>query len=246
MKQSKVNKTISNTLKTTAFGAGVLFLAAAMPVSANENVTLDGKSIADLTAGWYQWQAANYPDFSFGDGEVDCSLGQNGPVWYLGGTGGGAAERTCDEAIKGHKHLMFPLVNVNFANDANLGENLTVEEKREILDKLFTETPDDILPFNSTVCNLQVEIDDQPAVYDLVPIVRTQTAPFYWYSINGDGDYFEDAETVADGFWAVLPPLARGEHTIHFTGGLCIIDDGKVDTENPWFPVDVTYHVTYK
>jgi hypothetical protein len=224
MKQSKVNKAISNTFTSAIIGAGILFLTTAMPASANENVILDGKSIAELTVGWYQWQETNYPDFSFGDGEVDCSLGQNGPVWYLGGTGGGAAERTCDAPIRGHKHLMFPLINTAYTNDP--GENLTVEEKRVILNEYFS----DVDAFPVSACLLNVEVDGVPAVFDSAPIVRTQTPAFYWGG---------DAEAVADGYWAILPPLSRGEHTIHFSGGLCM--EGS-----PLFDVDVTYNVTYQ
>ena len=39
---------------------------------------------------------------------------------------------------------------------------------------------------------------------------------------------------VADGYWALLQPLAKGSHTIRFSGGLAA--DG--------FTLDVTYHVT--
>lgn len=62
------------------------------------------------------------------------------------------------------------------------------------------------------------------------PIVRTQSPPF---------EYASDPETIADGFWVVLPPLPSGEHVIHFTGGLCDIDTGDVV-----FEVEVTYTLT--
>ena len=218
-----IKKTLTaNTLMTAVIGAGVLFLATAIPASANENLILDGKSIGELTVGWYQWQEANYPDFAFGEGMVDCSLGQSGPVWYLGGTGGGAAERTCDAPINGHKHLMFPLVNAVFSNGE--GEDATVEEKRAELDFYF-DTADPVSP-----CLLSAEVDGVPVVFDSVPIVRTQTPAF---------NYAGDPEAIADGYWAALPPLPRGEHTIQFTGGLCF--DGS-----PVFDVDVTYNVTYR
>lgn len=219
-----IKKTLTaNTLMTAVMGAGVLFLATAIPASASENLILDGKSIAELTVGWYQWQEANYPDFAFGEGMVDCSLGQSGPVWYLGGTGGGAAERTCDAPINGQKHLMFPLVNAAFYNAP--GEDQTVEDKREILEEIFSTEGAIYQP-----CLLTAEVDGVPVVFDSVPIVRAQTPAF---------SYAGDPEAVADGYWAALPRLSRGEHTIHFTGGLC--DEGS-----SVFDVDVTYNVTYK
>jgi hypothetical protein len=188
---------------------------------------LHGKTIGQWAAKWWHWQEKNYPDYSFGDGLVDCSLGQSGPVWYLGGTGtvGGSAERECDSPITGRKHLMFPLVNVIWHNEDE--EDLSVEEKREVLDGILSEEPAGIL--NSTACLLQAEVDGFPVVYS-EPIVRTQTPPFA---------YAEDPKSVGDGFWVVLSPLPIGDHTIHFTGGFCDIESGDA-----LFSVDVAYNLT--
>lgn len=51
---------------------------------------LKKNGVAQLVADWYGWQEANYPDFDFGLGLVDCSLGQKGNIWFLGCTGGDA------------------------------------------------------------------------------------------------------------------------------------------------------------
>jgi hypothetical protein len=42
-------------------------------------------------------------------------------------------------------------------------------------------------------------------------------------------------ECVSDGFWALLPPMSTGMHTIHFHGEFA---------DAPGFVVDVTYHLT--
>ena len=115
MRNSNGRNAFSMTISFLVVG-GLTFLMNSMPASADENVSLHGKTIAELSAGWWEWQEENYPGFNFGDGIVDCSLGQKGPVWYLGGTGGGSDQRTCHAPIKGHKHLMFPLVNVAMFN----------------------------------------------------------------------------------------------------------------------------------
>lgn len=234
MKNRNANKAVSMT--TTVFaGAGLLFLATALPASEDGELTLYDKTIGEWSAGWWEWQEENYPDFAFGDGRVDCALGQSGTVWYLGGTGGGVAERKCDAPIGEHKHLMFPLVNANIFNPdewctAMFGEpNCSVEQKREIMDGLFSEVPAGI--FNSTACVLQAEVDGVPVVYS-TPIVRTQSPLF---------EYAGDPETVADGFWVILSPLSKGKHRIHFTGGICDIDTGDV-----LFSVDVSYDLTVK
>jgi hypothetical protein len=234
MRNSNGRNAFSMTISFLVVG-GLTFLMNSMPASADENVSLHGKTIAELSAGWWEWQEENYPGFNFGDGIVDCSLGQKGPVWYLGGTGGGSDQRTCHAPIKGHKHLMFPLVNVAMFNpddwcEAQFGTlYCTVEQKREILDGLLSENPAGI--FNSKACLPQADVDGVPAVYS-ASIVRTQSPPF---------PYAEDPEAVADGFWVVLPLLSRGEHTVHFTGGLCDVASGEA-----FFSVDVTYDLTVK
>jgi hypothetical protein len=42
---------------------------------------------------------------------------------------------------------------------------------------------------------------------------------------------------VSDGYWAMVGPLSKGEHTLHFGGSF-------VDTPFGSFSLDMTYHVT--
>jgi hypothetical protein len=191
---------------------------------------LSGKTYGEWSASWWQWQEANFPNFEFGEGLVDCSVGQSPPVWFLGGTGGGGAARECQEPLGNQIRLFIPLVNVSFYNpDGNCPEpnfTCTIEEKREILDGLFSEVPAGI--YNSVACDLQIDVDGTPAVL-FTPIVRTQSPPF---------DYAGDPETIADGYWVMLDPLPSGEHEIVFSGGLCDIETGESLVR-----VDVTYIV---
>lgn len=204
--------------------AGAFGLGMASPVSAEVGAAIHDRTYGEWSAEWWQWQEAHFPDFNFGEGLVDCSVGQSGPVWFLAGTGGGAAMRECMAPLKGHKHLLIPLVNGSVFD-----EPLTIDERRDLLDGLFSEVPAGV--FNSVACDLQIDVDGKPAVYS-TPIVRTQSPPF---------DYFGDPETVADGFWVMLDPLPIGRHEIMFSGGLCDIETG-----DSLFRVDVTYTVTVK
>ena len=215
--------------------AGIVLAAAAAiasgPALAASEAKIHGKSYGQWSVGWWQWQEANFPDFAFGDGLVDCALGQSGPVWYLGGTGGGFAERTCAEPLGKHTHLFIPLVNASIFNEDPLCPDnfCTVEEKREILDGLFSENPPGV--FESVACDLQIEVDGTPAVYS-TPIVRVQSPTF---------SYADDDETVSDGVWVMLDALSRGDHVIHFTGGICDVDTGE-----SLFNVDVIYNLTVR
>src|SRR2546427_10864789 len=56
-----------------------------------------GELYGTLSARWWQWvhsfPAASNPLVEAGT--IDCSRGQRGPVWFLAGTLGGGAVRTC-------------------------------------------------------------------------------------------------------------------------------------------------------
>lgn len=204
---------------------GAFSLGMTSPAAADAGAKIHDRTYGEWAAAWWQWQEANFPDFDFGEGLVDCSVGQSGPVWFLGGTGGGpAVERECDEPLRKPIHLFIPLVNAVIFD-----EPLTIEERRELLDGFFSEEPAGL--FSSVACDLQIDVDGTPTVYS-TPIVRTQSPPF---------DRFGDPEAIGDGVWVMLDPLPSGEHEIAFSGGLCDIDTG-----DSLFRVDVTYTVTVK
>ena len=185
--------------------------------------TMKGKSYGEWSAVWMAWLEAT--DFAplFEEGDVDCSVGQSGSVWFLAGTGGGAATRNC--TIPTGKVLMFPLLNVWWSNSP--GENLTVAEKRIILDELLNDTAPGLL--NSKVCQLHSSVNGEPSLYSVYAQARTQSPPF---------DFQGDRRAIVDGYWVMLN-LPEGAHTLQFGGGLCDFDSGDLI-----FDVDVTYNLT--
>jgi hypothetical protein len=221
---------------------GFLMLALVSPIQADDqsnNPALKyvGKTIGQWSAKWWQW-AMSIPLGSTPLLGGDCDQNQRGPVWYLAGNFGGEEERDC--TVPRGKSIFFPLVNAMFFNDPPPAGPISIEEKRFILDALFNETEPAI--FNSRACELSATLDGDPAVYNF-PIVRTQSPPFriefIEENIQGVDPGFVDEEVVSDGFWVMLPPLTAGEHEIHFTGGICDLEEGT-----PFFVVDVVYHIT--
>ncbi|MCP4409711.1 MAG: hypothetical protein GY807_18590, partial [Gammaproteobacteria bacterium] len=207
-------------------------LVAVQPALAASGAKILGKTYGEWSVKWWRWQEANYPDFAFGQGLVDCSVGQRGKVWFLGGSNGsGPFERTCDKPLPKRVRLFIPLVNATIFNpdDSCANSECTVKEKREIADSLFSEEPPGSL--NSVACDLQIKVDGKPAVFS-TPIVRTQSPTLR---------YEGDRKTVADGFWVMLNRLPKGDHTITFSGGICDIGDGT-----SLFGVDVTYTLTVR
>lgn len=221
---------LGKTITTVALAATLGFMLS-HPARADSDARIHGKSYGEWSAGWWEWQEAFFPDFAFGEGTIDCSIGQSGPVWFLAGTGGSdPVVRECQDPLVRHRHLFIPLVNGAFFNpDPSCGEDeyCTIEEKREILNGFFSLTATSAVQ----PCDLSITVDGTLAVFS-TPIVRTQSPPFA---------YAGDPETVADGYWVMLDPLSRGEHEIHLTGGLCL-----AGTDDSLIEVDVTYLVTVR
>ena len=230
----------------------VVFLAfAVVPVS---NVLADkwgggiaqvnGKAYGTLAAEWWQW--AFDTEFSqFQNGEVDCSAGQSGKVWFLAGTlSGNPDERTC--SIPKGKTLFFPLVNYGFWNPddscpEDQGFNCTVEQKRKNVIGFFS----DRIPGNlggsleTYACQLSAIVNGVHVQTLGYPIVHTQSPVFPL-------DQVGDPDTIDDGYYVAIPPLDEGEHTIKFTGGVCFWNQSPADISGdatPLFLVDITYTI---
>lgn len=235
-------------IATSILVAGGVGLATAGPVGADTGPEIQGKTYGEWSAAWWQWAEEFYTDsdgnMDFGTGRVDCSLGQSGPVWFLGGTSFGKAERRC--TLKRNKYLFVPLVNAaDFDDEPSCAQQpCTVEEQRDILNGIFSLEPPGIFgPPGTVACQLQADVcsgrcpdrvKGTPAVFS-TPIVRTQSPPF---------EYDGNPDNVADGFWVMLDPLPPGRHRIHFAGGVCEIGTpiGQ-NIEDVFFWVDVTYRV---
>jgi hypothetical protein len=183
-----------------------------------------GMSYGDWGAQWWIWATERPTETSplFGSGQVDCAVGQSGPVWFLaGGWGGGQYERTC--SIPPGKAIFLPLVNgLSFAPE--FGE--TEEEIRE-------DVADDLEGIDS----VGASVDGVP-LQGLFGHYRKASSAFTFPIPEGGllaewgldtGDRFP---AVSDGWWLMLAPLPVGEHTIEFGG------------EGTDFDLSVTYHLT--
>ncbi|MEN8133336.1 MAG: hypothetical protein ABFS45_24825 [Pseudomonadota bacterium] len=87
---------------------------------------------------------------------------------------------------------------------------------------------------NSRTCFLSAYVDGTPVIYDGTLIVRTQSPAM---------PLLDDPEAVADGFYVMLPRLSKGDHTIDFTGAICLFD-GTNEPENILFGSKVRYELT--
>lgn len=219
---------------------------------------------SELTAAFWQWNEAT-DAFNAGS-TVNCALHQRGRVWFLAGAfrafraagveeGSGfvvdSAVRECTAPIPRGKQLFFPLVNAEVSkNDCSAvppALPCSNEDKRSYLNDLFEGTgealffrdEDDATPEVRTYsCQLQASINGIPLQNLKVPIVRVQSAAF---------PLPDDPGAVSDGYYALLPVLASGDHEIAFSGALCDIESAPTAVpESVRFKSEVTYHLTIR
>lgn len=168
------------------------------------------------TADWWQWSERVNSVPIFQQGNVDCGLGQNGELWFLAGSDGNRPiVRTCK--VPPNKMFLVPLQTIAWANEG--AENLSVAEKRAVLDSVLSDTQPG--PLNTEVCVLQSSINGEA-----VENVRVGSPPFL---------YLGDPEAVADGYWFAFH-LTSGAHVVRFRGTLC-----EFGTDTPKNDIDVTY-----
>jgi hypothetical protein len=165
-----------------------------------------------LTAEWWQW-ALSIPTpqnpLLDATGE-DCMIGQRGSVWFLAGFlgNGGAVTRTC--SVPDNTMLFFPVINQVWFNTpgkcGNPSQNLTVKELRKLSKNTIDQAHD-----------LSVKVDEKPLEKNRLQRIQSQVFEFAFPSDNLCGDLPEGiySPSVDDGYYVILEPLKRGNHTIH-------------------------------
>jgi hypothetical protein len=175
-----------------------------------------------LSAKWWQYLLSVPPSTNPILDDNPCDAKQKGPYFYLVGTFGGSAERTC--TIPQGKSIFFPVVNVFATYDKNDPTSDTIAKVK----KLVTENINQASDLHASVDGVNINLDN----------ARAQSQPFPLKvpkdNILGGPEIAGTYLAIADGYWVGLKPLSVGEHTIHFSG--------KVGS----FSVEVTYHITVK
>ena len=201
-----------------------------------------GRTYGDWSAAWWQWAfsipVAHHPLF---DNDL-CSVGQSGPVWFLGGKflGGSATVATRSCSLPPGKALYFPILNSeDSAPEESQGwecGNLlplligTIAEMRQCAEGAI-----------DGATGLSAEIDGQ-AIGHLKERFRVQSIVF-GYTLPDDNLLKATGETgipegtyfpaVDDGVYVMLSPLPPGHHVLHFHGAVPAYS----------FTLDITYNL---
>jgi hypothetical protein len=226
----KITHLVSSGLLALAL-VGVVGPAQAAPKPLPPQSNAFGKGYAQLAADWLEWAVAIPaetnpivdPDGSF------AAMGQSGKVWFLAGNFGGTTERTV--TVPNGTALFFPIVNYFWVNTPEYGDDQWSDEQaakvRALLESIIDTSQDLVLEIDGRVIS---------NVYNLRAYSEVGLCSIPDDNIFGIPFDPVPHECVVDGYWALLPPLSVGEHTIHFSGSVPATA----------FSLDVTYHVTVK
>jgi hypothetical protein len=192
-----------------------------------------GRTYSEWNAAWEQWAdsipTAHHPLFDNGD----VSVGQSGPVWFLGGKFCRINDFACGTS--------------NVVRNANVpaGKALYVavfNSEDSTLEDAGRQQINDLRAYNADWMDaaiVSMEVDGEP-IPNLKNRFRVQS-PAFVFTIPDDnfftavgegpftaGSYFPG---VDDGVYVMLAPPPLGHHTLHFHGS------------SHGFILDITYHL---
>ena len=193
-----------------------------------------GLSYEQWSAKWGQWALlapANMSPILDKTG-VDCAINQSGQVWFLAGTSGFNATRSC--VIPAGRMIFFPVLNQ--LNDCPCPADPKLppfapgpgQSLEQFLTVGYRPYPG-ARQFLDHTTQLDAKLDGV-AVQGLVlpPLNSTYRATSPMFSFTADsswvGQGFDACITgsaqpaVSDGYWIMLAPLSPGNHTLRFRG----------------------------
>lgn len=201
-----VNLTLDDTELIAEKGAGNYGLNIIPP-----NAKPHGKSYSEWSMAWWQWLWSAPVDQNPGldDTGEDVTWNQSGPVWFLAPAYYGQWERTA--TIPTGKMLFIDLAG--FFVSIEMGDGVDEAELRSTA-SLFVDT---------VISNVILEVDGQRLTnvedfrFASPPGLYGYTLPennmFEWFGYDIPAGTYEN-DAVSEGYYAMLPPLSRGEHTI--------------------------------
>ena len=157
-----------------------------------------------------------------------------GKIWFLAGTYGGKAQRTC--TISSKTSIFFPIINdiISFHTDPQLRTDA----------ELIQYAKNDLDHIRLISANLDgINISNLKSFRVLSNLFSVKIPQ------EGNDMIWRESTAVSDGFWLFVKPLSPGNHILKFQGEKLEFDriknfknlsDEELD-KTPKFSVDVTY-----
>jgi hypothetical protein len=155
-----------------------------------------------------------------------CATSQEGPVWFLAGSAGSQQSRSC--VIPYGKAVLVTPIDV----ECSLAENPTLKTVEDLRSCAATD--------QDKVNSLRLIIDGTPISNISKYRISSSMFNFTLPENNILGLEPQITQSVSDGYWIILEPLAKGNHTIISTGAA--IDPTGVYS----FASDVSWKITIK
>lgn len=199
------------------------------------NAKVQGLSYAEWSARWWQWalelHVPGHPALSCPD---SISAGQSGQVWFLAS---GPSE--CAGMVPAGTALFIPLVNVECSSLEPPAEGFYggSEADQRSCAKFWAD--------HIVKASLFCEIDGAAATnlsryrFASPQIEFVAPSPWLFGEVGGPGT------SVGDGYFVLLHPLSKGQHTVRFGGDFhfSIAEGDEFDAD---FGFDTTYHLNVK
>jgi hypothetical protein len=196
-------------------------------------------SYAEWSARHWQWFYSLPVDANPLFDTADCSAGQSGNVWFLGGTFApseiapnvfvGQVTRQC--VIPSGTALFFPLVDVEASTLEGYGD---LRAGSEFL-AAFIEPGSLSLEIDGNAVTGLADYGVESPLFTFGPLPDNNVLENQGY----DAPQGATTASVSDGYFAMVKALPVGTHTIHFTG---TIDASSIG--GPIFIQDITYNLT--
>lgn len=153
----------------------------------------------------------------------NCSVNQQGPVWFLAGTFGGSAVRTC--TIPAGKAILTPILSA-------FCTFLTDNAKTETDLRQCAREGNNGASFQASVDGIGLpNLESYRVTSNLSSFTIPKDNPYGFPSGS--------TKTIVDGVFLFLKPLSPGNHILHFAGST--IDNPTVGTQS--YTTEVTYNL---
>jgi hypothetical protein len=188
--------------------------------------TYEGKTYGEWSAKWWQYAVG------VTDPNADCTVNQNGPVWFLAGapsSDGRPVHLSCD--VPARKAMMVPIINAEWSTN----EGGCRKTYQSLL--ACAAAPMDLVTQRSfSIDGVPVDLGPNPQNQSRFR-VQSPPPPFPICAIIGN--IFGPAGTgksVADGFYVLIKPLKPGSHRLLFSGTVTFANGST-------FVIDTKYNV---
>ena len=153
------------------------------------------------TARWWMWAASPGATALRDTTGARCGEGQEGDVFFLAGTfERGPIERKC--TVPAGKHLFFPVVNYIVWPETGAGQCSSFKATaRDMTDDPVT---------------LLAELDGAA----IPGVAARRIATDECFNMNARSSGGPRVLAASNGYWLMLKPLPKGQHTLHFVGVL--------------------------